>query len=535
MTDKNQIIKEIRAGETSLGIEFGSTRIKAVLVGKEHAPIASGSYEWENQLVDGIWTYSLEDIWKGLQTSYQELAKDVKEQYGEILTKIGSMGFSAMMHGYMPFNKENQLLVPFRTWRNNITGEAAAKLTELFDFNIPERWSIAHLYQAILNHEEHVKDISFITTLDGYVTWQLTGEKTTGIGDASGMFPIDEATHDYDAAMLDKFADLPEVKQFDWNIKDLLPKVLVAGQTAGHLTAAGAKKLDPSGLLQPGSLLAPSEGDAGTGMVATNAVRKRTGNISAGTSAFSMVVLDQKLSQVHRDIDMVTTPDGAPVAMVHTNNCSSDINAWAAVFNQFARILGVTLSPNELYEKLFDASLRGEQDGGGLVNFSYLSGENITRVNEGRPMLVRKPDSRFNLANLFKVQLYSAFAPLKIGMDILLREEHIRTDVLIAQGGLFKTPVVAQQALADALNTPISVMSNAGEGGPWGMAVLALYAADSHGKKLADYLDDEVFANQEIATLSPEPESVKGYEKFIDNYKQAMPAEKAAGEAMKLD
>lgn len=533
--DQEQIKSKIENAQTALGIELGSTRIKAVLVTNDFQTIASGDYVWENELDHHIWTYPIEKVWEGIQTSYAKMAAEVHEKYDLALTKIGAIGISAMMHGYMPFNKENQLLVPFRTWRNNITGQAAAKLTELFNFNIPERWSIAHLYQAILNHEEHVKDVDFITTLDGYVTWQLTGEKTTGIGDASGMFPIDEATHDYDAVMLEKFANLPEVKQYDWDIKDILPKVLVAGETAGQLTAAGAKKLDPSGLLQPGSLLAPSEGDAGTGMVATNAVRKRTGNISAGTSAFSMVVLDQKLSQVHRDIDLVTTPDGAPVAMVHTNNCSSDINAWAAVFNQFARLLGVTLSPNELYEKLFDASLRGEQDGGGLVNFSYLSGENITRVDEGRPLLVRKPDSRFNLANLFKVQLYSAFAPLKIGMDILLREEHIRTDVLIAQGGLFKTPVVAQQVLADALNTPISVMSNAGEGGPWGMAVLALYAADNHGKDLADFLDDEVFANQEIATLSPEPESVKGYEKFIDNYKQAMPAEKAAGESMKLD
>lgn len=349
------------------------------------------------------------------------------------------------------------------------------------------------------------------------------------------MFPIDEASHDYDAKMLAQFANLPEVAAFDWHIKDLLPEVLLAGQTAGHLTAAGAKLLDPSGQLQAGAVFAPSEGDAGTGMVATNAVRKRTGNVSIGTSAFSMVVLDQALTQVHRDIDVVTTPDGAPVAMVHTNNCSSDINAWANVFNQFARLLGVDLKPNELYEKLFDASLRGEQDAGGLVNFAYLSGENITRVQEGRPMLVRKPDSNFSLANLFKVQLYSAFAPLKIGMDILLREEHIKTDSLVAQGGLFKTPVVAQQALADALDTPITVMSNAGQGGPWGMAVLALFTADNRGKSLADYLDQEVFVASESATLMPEPASVKGYEQFIDNYKQAMPAEQAAGEAMKLD
>lgn len=533
--EREAVKQAIEQGQTALGIEFGSTTIKAVLVTQDFQVVASGSYVWENELDHHIWTYPLAKVWEGVQTSYAKLAAEVKEQYGLALTKIGSIGISAMMHGYLAFDKEDNLLVPFRTWRNNITGEAAAKLTDLFGFNIPERWSIAHLYQAILNQEDHVKDLAFITTLDGYVTWQLTGEKTTGIGDASGMFPIDEATHDYDARMLDQFTALPEVAQFDWQITALLPKVLLAGETAGHLTAAGAKLLDPSGQLEPGALFAPSEGDAGTGMVATNAVRKRTGNVSIGTSAFSMVVLDQALNQVHRDIDVVTTPDGAPVAMVHTNNCSSDINAWANVFDQFARLIGVDLKPNELYEKLFDASLRGEQDAGGLVNFAYLSGENITRVQEGRPMLVRKPDSNFSLANLFKVQLYSAFAPLKIGMDILLREEHIRTDSLVAQGGLFKTPVVAQQVLADALDTPITVMSNAGQGGPWGMAVLALYAADHRGKNLADYLDQEVFVNSESATLAPEPASVKGYEQFIDNYKQAMPAEQKAGETMKLD
>ena len=532
--DKDNIKDKIVSANTALGIELGSTRIKAVLVTDDFKTVASGDFVWENELNHNIWTYSLEKVWKGIQTSYANLAASVNEQYGVRLTKIGSIGVSAMMHGYMPFNSEGDLLVPFRTWRNNITSEAADKLTKLFDFNIPERWSIAHLYQAILNKEDHVKDINFITTLDGYVSWKLSGNKNTGIGDASGMFPINEETKDYDQDMLEEFAKLPEVGQFDWSIKDILPKVLIAGEVAGHLTDAGAKLLDPSGQLQAGSLIAPSEGDAGTGMVATNAVRKRTGNISAGTSAFSMVVLDQQLNKVHRDIDMVTTPDGAPVAMVHTNNCSSDINAWASVFGQFAKVLGVNLSPNELYEKLFDASLSGDQDAGGLVNFSYLSGENITKVINGRPMMVRKPNSHFTLANIFKVQLYSAFAPLKIGMDILLREEHIRTDVLIAQGGLFKTPVIAQQALADALNTPITVMSNAGEGGPWGMAVLALYAHDSKSLSLADYLDKQVFVDSESATLFPEPESVQGYERFIDNYKEALPAELEAGKSMKL-
>ncbi|MDO4680000.1 MAG: FGGY-family carbohydrate kinase [Aerococcus sp.] len=533
--DQQAIIEKIINQKTALGIELGSTRIKAVLVTDDFQTVASGDYIWENELDHNIWTYPLTKVWDGIQTSYAKLAAEVQNHYHIKLTNIGSIGISAMMHGYLAFDKDGELLVPFRTWRNNMTGEAAKKLTELFQFNIPERWSIAHLYQAILNHEEHVKELAFFTTLSGYVTWQLTGEKTTGIGDASGIFPIDEATHNYNQAMLQQFQELPEVATFDWEISSLLPKVRLAGQSAGHLNEAGAHLIDPSGQLESGSLVAPSEGDAGTGMVATNAVRKRTGNISVGTSAFSMVVLDQEMNQVHRDIDMVTTPDGVAVAMVHTNNCSSDINAWVELFNQFARAIGVTLKPQELYEKLFDASLRGEIDGGGLVNFAYLSGENITRVQEGRPMLVRKPDSHLTLANLFKVQLYSAFAPLKIGMDILLREEHIKTDVLIAQGGLFKTPVVAQQVLADALNTPITVMSNASEGGAWGMAVLALYALNQRNKDLADYLDQEVFVKAESYTLCPEPESVRGYEKFIDHYKEAMPAELAAGQVMELN
>lgn len=533
--DKKTVAQQIKSGHTALGIELGSTTIKAVLVTEDFQTIASGDYVWENELRDHIWTYPLKKVWEGIQTSYANLAAQVKAEFGISLQKIKTIGISAMMHGYMPFDEHDELLVPFRTWRNNITGEAADKLTELFGFNIPQRWSIAHLYQAILNHEDHVKDINFITTLDGYVTWKLSGNKVTGIGDASGMFPIDEQTKTYDQKMLQQFASLTEVQQFDWKIQDILPEVKVAGDTAGHLTAAGAKLLDPSGQLEAGSLMAPPEGDAGTGMVSTNAVRKRTGNISAGTSAFSMIVLDQKLQKVHRDIDMVTTPDGAPVAMVHTNNCSSDINAWANVFNEFAKVLGVNLSPNELYEKLFDSSLHGDQDAGGLVNFSYLSGENITKVQDGRPMMVRKPDSHFTLANIFKVQLYSAFAPLKIGMDILLRKEHIRTNTLVAQGGVFKTPVVAQQVLADALNTPIKLMENAGEGGPWGMAVLALYAENSHGLNLADYLDQEVFSDSESSTLYPEPASVKGYERFIDNYKAALPAEISAGKNMKMN
>ncbi|AQW20909.1 ATPase [Lentilactobacillus curieae] len=533
--DKNHIKDEIVSGNISLGIELGSTRIKAVLVTDDFETAASGDFIWENELDNGIWTYSIDKVWTGIQTSYANMALQVHDEYGVDLKKIGSIGVSAMMHGYMPFNKKGELIVPFRTWRNNITGQAAEKLTKLFDFNIPERWSIAHLYQAVLNNESHIDDIDFITTLAGYVTWKISGQNVLGVGDASGVFPINNETKSYDQEMLDKFNDLDEIKARSWNVPDVLPAILPAGEKAGELTAEGAKLLDASGQLEAGSLIAPPEGDAGTGMVSTNAVKVRTGNISAGTSAFSMVVLDGPMKAVHRDIDMVTTPDGAPVAMVHVNNGSSDINAWVSLFGEFARALGVQVKPNDLYGTLFSESVKGDQDAGGLVNFSYLSGENITRVPEGRPMFVRKPDSKMNLANFIKTQLYSAFAPLKIGMDILLREEHIKTNVLIAQGGVFKTPVVAQQVLADALNTPITVMDNAGEGGPWGMAILALYASNKkNGESLADYLENRVFKDATGATLEPEPESVAGYDKFIDNYKAALPAEQEAVKSMKM-
>ena len=533
--DESRVRNEIVSGNISLGIELGSTRIKAVLVSDDFQTIASGDYLWENELDNGIWTYPLEKVWDGIQTSYATLALEVHDKFGVDIQKIGSIGVSAMMHGYMAFDKNDEILVPFRTWRNNITGDAAEALTKLFNFNIPERWSIAHLYQAILNDEKHVKDVDFITTLAGYVTWKLSGEKVIGVGDASGMFPIDESTVNYNKEMADKFSSLPDVKKYSWNLLDILPTVLPAGKKAGELTDEGAKLLDQSGTLQGGSLIAPPEGDAGTGMVATNSVKKRTGNISAGTSAFSMVVLDSPMKAVHRDIDMVTTPDGVPVAMVHTNNSSSDINAWVGLLGEFAKALGLQLKPDDLYGTLFAESVKGDQDAGGLVNFAYLSGENITRMPEGRPLFVRKPDSKLNLANFIKEQIYSAFAPLKIGMDILLREEHIKTNVLVAQGGIFKTPVVAQQVLADALNTPISVMENAGEGGPWGMAVLALFCVNrKNGEALEDYLANRVFKDSTTATLYPEEASVQDYDKFIDNYKAALPVEAEAVKAMKM-
>ncbi len=524
------IKQEITDGKTSLGIELGSTRIKAVLVATDHSVVASGSHAWENQLVDGFWTYSLEEVWQGIQASYAELKQQVSTQYSVSLTKIAAVGVSAMMHGYLPFGKDDQLLVPFRTWRNNTTGEAATQLTKLFNFNIPQRWSIAHLYQAILNQESHVKSVDFLTTLAGYVHWQLSGEKVIGIGDASGMFPIDETTHNYDHDKMEKFDHLAQVLGYQFKLAQILPKPLIAGAVAGKLTTTGAQKLDVTGELQAGSLMAPPEGDAGTGMTGTNSVKKRTGNISAGTSAFSMVVLDQPLAKVHRDIDIVTTPEGAPVAMVHTNNCTSDVNAWMKMFTEFSQLIGSDLSVDQLYGKLFDhAAATAEANAGGLVNYAYLSGENITDVQEGRPMFVRTPNSQFNLANFIQSQIYSAFAPLKIGMDVLTKEEGITTDVLIAQGGLFRTPVVAQQILADALNTPITVMANAGEGGPWGMAILAQYVLDKNGAdSLADYLDNEVFKDPESSTLPPNQAGVAGYDEYIERYKLGLAAEVTA-------
>lgn len=536
--ETSQIKEKISNGQVSLGIELGSTRIKAVLVTDDFTTIASGDFTWENELVNNIWTYSVSNIWKGIQSSYQKMVQKVKADYGVELTKIGVIGVSAMMHGYMAFDKDGKLLVPFRTWRNNITEQAADELTKLFDFNIPQRWSIAHLYQAILNQETHVKNVDFMTTLAGYVHWKLSGEKVVGIGDASGIFPIDADTKTYSAKMIDKFEAQSNVQQYFWSLKDILPEIKVAGEAAGNLTAEGANLLDPNGTLQAGSLMAPPEGDAGTGMVSTNAVRERTGNISAGTSAFSMIVLDQPMDSVHKDIDMVTTPDGAPVAMVHTNNCSSDINAWVGLFGEFAKEIGIDLKPDDLYGALFNSTERADNNAGDLLSYAYLSGENITKMPEGRPMFVRTPNSHFNLANFMKAHLYSAFAPLKIGNDILTNDEHIKADVFIAQGGLFKTPKIGQQVLADALDTPITVMSNAGEGGPWGMAILGLYtlaqSTDSNTESLADYLDKHVFANSESETIAPNADGVKGYNEFIDSYKKGLEVEKAAVDAIEL-
>ena len=524
----------IANGKAVLGIEFGSTRIKAVLVDENNMPIASGDHDWENRLENGVWTYTLEDIWTGLQDCYQKMTEDVKEKYGVAVEKLAAIGFSAMMHGYLAFDKEGNLLVPFRTWRNTITQEASEALTKVFNFHVPQRWSIAHLYQAILNGEEHVPQVDFFTTLDGYIHWQLTGEKVLGVGSASGMFPIDSTIKDYDKAMIQKFDELVAPKGFPWKLEHLLPKVLLAGDKAGVLTEEGAKKLDPTGTLQAGCPLCPPEGDAGTGMVATNSVKQRTGNVSAGTSVFAMIVLEKALKRVHEEIDMVTTPSGDAVAMVHCNNCTSDLNAWVNIFKEFAESFGIDVDMNKLFGTLYNKALEGDKDCGGLLAYNYFSGEHITGFEEGRPMFVRTPDSKFSLANFMRANLYTSLGALKVGLDILLKEEEVAIDRITGHGGLFKTKGVGQKILADAMDATVSVMKTAGEGGAWGIALLASYMVNKDaGEALEDYLQNKVFGGDEGEKMDPDPEDVKGFDEFIKRYRAGFPIERAAVDALK--
>lgn len=519
----------IHSGRAILGIEFGSTRIKAVLIDESNAPIAQGAHEWENRYEDRLWTYSIDDIWNGVQDCYADLRKNVKKQYGEEIISLAAIGVSAMMHGYMAFGKNEKILVPFRTWRNTNTARAAAALSKAFNFNIPLRWSVAHVYEAIIDGESHVKDIEFLTTLAGYVHWRLTGKHVLGIGDASGMFPIDSATHNYDAVMVEKFNHLIASKDFGWTILDVLPKVLLAGENAGTLTKKGAKLLDPSGHLQAGVPMCPPEGDAGTGMVATNAVRKRTGNVSAGTSSFSMIVLEKPLSRPYEVIDMVTTPCGNPVAMVHCNNCTSDLNAWISVFKEYAQLLGVKLSTGEAFSKLYNHALQGDTDCGGLVAYNFFSGEPIAGLQEGRPLFVRTANDKFNLANFIRTNLYAAVAVLKIGNDVLFKEEQVEVDRITGHGGWFKTPEVGQRILAAAINAPISVMETAGEGGAWGIALLAGFLVNNpDGETLADYLDDRVFAGHKGVKITPTDAEVAGFDTYIESYKAGLAIEQAA-------
>ena len=535
MQSKEEYAKIVADGHTYLGIELGSTRIKAVLIGPDHEVLASGAHDWENQLENGFWTYNLEDAWAGIQDSYRKLTAKVRESYGKELTAVRAMGVSAMMHGYLPFRNSREPLVRFRTWRNTTTEQAAVELTELFQFNIPQRWSIAHLYQAILNGEEHVPDITFLTTLSGYIHWQLTGEKVLGVGEASGMFPIDPDTCDFDARMMQPFDNLLQVHKLPYKLADILPQVRKAGDRAGTLTAKGAKLLDSTGVLLPGAPLCPPEGDAGTGMVATNSIAPRTGNVSAGTSVFAMAVLEKSLTKVYPEIDMVTTPTGMPVAMVHCNTCTSDLDAWVQLLGEMANAAGSVATKSQLYDLFYQKALEGDADGGGLMNINYYSGEPITGLSEGRPLFVRRPDAKLTLANFARVQLYSAMATLKLGMDILFEQEHVQLVSLLGHGGLFKSPVVGQKLLAGALNTPISVMETAGEGGPWGMALLAQFMQDkSEGQTLEDYLSSNVFAGTNGSTQTPDVADTAGFSRFIQDYRSCLAVETAAVNAMHM-
>ena len=536
----------IQSGKAILGIEFGSTRIKAVLIDQENKPIAQGDHEWENQLVDGLWTYSTEAIWFGLEDAYANLRKNVINEYDCEIEHLASIGISAMMHGYMAFGptgtaskgapagEAEKILVPFRTWRNTNTGAAAAELSKLFNYNIPLRWSISHLYQAILNGEEHVSDITYLTTLAGYIHWRLTGEKVLGVGDASGMIPVDPETKTYNAEMVKKFNDLIAPKGYSWKLEDILPKSLSAGESAGTLTEHGAQRLDISGHLKGGCPLCPPEGDAGTGMVATNAVKQRTGNVSAGTSSFSMIVLEKDLSKPNEMIDMVTTPDGSLVAMVHCNNCTSDINAWVKLFKEYQQLLGIPVDMNEIYSKLYNHALTGNADCGGVLSYNYISGEPVAGLQDGRPLVVRSANDKFNLANFIRTNLYATVAVLKLGNDVLFNEEKIKVDRITGHGGLFKTPVVGQRILAAALNSPISVMETAGEGGAWGIALLASYLVNNEKNlDLADWLEEVVFSGNTGIEIAPDPEDVAGFNAYIESYKKGLAIEKAATENKK--
>lgn len=524
----------IEQGKSVLGIEFGSTRIKAVLVDEKGNPIAQGSHEWENELLDGIWTYSEKAIWGGLADCYQDLKKNVKEQYGVTIKSFGAIGFSAMMHGYLPFDENDKLLVPFRTWRNTITEEAADKLTEALNFNIPQRWSISHLYQAILNGEEHVPSIRHFTTLAGYVHFMLSGKKVLGVGDASGMFPIDSKTGSYDEKMLETFSSLIAEKNFPWTIKEILPQVLSAGEDAGTLTEAGAKLLDVEGDLSSGIPMCPPEGDAGTGMVATNSVLVETGNISAGTSVFAMIVLKENMKNLHKEIDMVTTPTGDPVAMVHCNNCTSEINAWVKLFDEFGKLMGKEFDRGELFEKLYGIALSGDKDCGGLVSYNYFSGEPVTGFSKGSPLFFRSAEDAFTLSNFMRMHLYSALAALKVGLDILTVEEKVTVKKMYGHGGFFKTPKAGQTIASAAIGSPVCVMETAGEGGAWGIALLALYmVTKNEGQTLAAYLEDVIFSGSTGSELLADQADMDGFNAFMKKYVAGLAVEKAAVDIQK--
>ena len=531
MLSKEEYAAAIENGETALGLELGSTRIKAVLIGPDHEPIASGAFDWENRLENGVWTYHLNDVWAGLQAAFKSLKEDAATRYGVQLRSLGALGVSAMMHGYLAFDAAGNQLAEFRTWRNTITEAEAAELTELFGFNIPQRWSIAHLWRAVKNKEPHVGELAHLTTLAGYVHWKLSGQRVLGVGEAAGMFPIDSETKEFHAEMIQKFDALLEREAAPFRLHEIFPTVLTAGEAAGTLTAEGAKLLDPTGDLAPGAPLCPPEGDAGTGMVATNSVAPRTGNVSAGTSIFAMVVLERPLKQLHTEIDMVTTPSGEPVAMVHCNTCTSDLDAWVRLFGQALEAAGVTLSKSDLYELLYKQALLGNADCGGLISYNCYSGEPVTNLQEGRPMVVRNPESVLSLPNFMRAQLYAAMATLQIGMDILFEDERVTLEKLYGHGGLFKTRDVGQQLMAGALNVPVAVLETAGEGGPWGMALLAMYRkGKAEHETLESYLAEKVFGKTSGSCVQPESETVEGFRQFIARYKQGLAVERLAGQ-----
>ena len=506
--------------DTYLGIEFGSTRVKAIAIDETFTPKASGDYTWKSSFENGVWTYNLDDVWTGLKTALRNLG-----DAGE----VKSLGVSAMMHGYLAFDKDWNLLVPFRTWQNTITGQAAEELTALFGFNIPQRWSIAHLYQAVLNNEPHLDKLAHITTLAGYVHYKLSGENVLGVGDASGMFPIDSEKMDYDQRMID-LLDKKLAGKFPWKVRDVLPKVLPAGADAGKVTAEGSALLE--GLLPAGIPMAPAEGDAGTGMTATNAVAARTGNVSAGTSIFAMVVLERPLSKVYPELDMVTTPDGKPVAMVHCNNCTNDMNAWVSVLNETLELFGVKVAPGDLYTKLYQKSLEGAPDCDGVTVYNYLAGEPVTGLNEaGRPLVARKPETSFTLASFLRAQLYATMASLAAGMD-LLHQEKVSIDRLMGHGGLFKTPVVGQRYMAAATGSPVWVMETAGEGGAYGIALLAAYLRLGQGRTLDDFLEKTVFAGAPGSVQEPLEEDAKGFRVYLDRFLAGLDVQKAAVEKL---
>lgn len=523
----------IISGKTALGIELGSTRIKGVLIDLQGNVLAVGIHDWENSLIDNIWTYSLEEIHMGIRQCYRSLREAVEQKYGVILQNIGAIGVSAMMHGYMALDKNGKQIAPFQTWRNTNTQEAADELTELFNFNIPLRWTAAHLYQRILDGEEHVAKLDYVSTLSGYIHWKLTGQRVIGIGDAAGMFPIDSDTHDYDAVMIDKFDTLLKPYGYAWKMRDIFPQVLTAGEDAGTLTEEGVKFLDETGSLKAGIPLCPPEGDAGTGMTATNSVAPRTGNVSAGTSTFAMIVLEKQLSKVYREIDMVTTPTGFPCAMSHANNGTSDLNAWVNLFGEFGRLMGIQADPGTLFEKLYTESLKGDADCGGLLAYGYYSGENITMINEGRLAFLRTADSKFNLANFMKVNLYTSLGAVKMGLDILIEDEEVKVDRIMGHGGFFKTKGVGQRYLAAAVNAPVTVMDTASEGGAWGIALLAAFLIDRNPEeKLEDYLEKRIFGELSGETITPYEEDVEGFKVFMERYKAGLSIEKCAIEAM---